>query len=82
MIAVDNVELDGWPLPGGVPSPITDLLASMDDHFLYRSNRLHMQLSGALGCGRWAGALLLPVEAGVVASPRGHSLGTTNRSAG
>ena len=82
MIAVDNVELDGWPLPGGVPSPITDLLASMDDHFLYRSNRLHMQLSGAHGGGRRTGALLLPVEAGVVASPRGHSLGTTNRSAG
>ena len=76
MIAVDNVELDGWPLPGGVPSLITDLLVSMDDHFLYRSNWLHMQLSGAHGGGRRTGALLLPVEAVVVASPRGHSLGT------
>ena len=44
MIAVDNVELDGWPLPGGVPGLITDLLASMDDRFLYCSNWLHSDL--------------------------------------
>ena len=37
VIAVENVELDGWPLPGGVPSVITDLLVSMDDRFLYVS---------------------------------------------
>jgi selenium-binding protein 1 len=41
VIVVDNVELDGWPLPGGVPSLITDLLVSMDDRFLYFSNWLH-----------------------------------------
>jgi methanethiol oxidase len=41
VIAVDNVELDGWPLPGGVPGLITDLLVSMDDRFLYFSNWLH-----------------------------------------
>ncbi|MGH2743709.1 MAG: selenium-binding protein SBP56-related protein [Haloechinothrix sp.] len=44
MIAVDNVELDGWPLPGGMPGLITDLLASMDDRFLYCSNWLHSDL--------------------------------------
>jgi hypothetical protein len=27
------------------------------------------QLSGALGCGRWAGALLLPVKAAVSGEP-------------
>src|SRR5687768_15771352 len=36
-----------------------------------------MQLSGALGCGQWTGALLLPVEAAVSGEPRGRSLGTT-----
>ena len=35
VIAVDNVELEGWPLPGGVPGLITDLVVSMDDRFLY-----------------------------------------------
>jgi selenium-binding protein 1 len=44
VIAVDNVELDGWPLPGGVPGLITDLLVSMDDRFLYFSNWLHGDL--------------------------------------
>ena len=29
-----------------------------------------IQLSGALGCGRWTGALLLPVEAAVSGEPR------------
>jgi hypothetical protein len=44
VIAVDNVELDGGPLPGGVPGLITDLLVSMDDRFLYGSNWLHGDL--------------------------------------
>ena len=44
VIAVENVELDGWPLPGGVPSVITDLLVSMDDRFLYFTNWLHGDL--------------------------------------
>jgi methanethiol oxidase len=44
VISVDNVELDGWPLPGGVPGLITDLVISMDDRFLYLSNWLHGDL--------------------------------------
>ena len=44
MIEVDNEELDGWPLPGGVPGLITDLVVSMDDRFLYFSNWLHGDL--------------------------------------
>ena len=44
VIAVENVELDGWPLPGGVPGVITDLVVSMDDRFLYFSNWLHGDL--------------------------------------
>jgi selenium-binding protein 1 len=44
VISVENVELDGWPLPGGVPGLITDLLISMDDRFLYLSNWLHGDL--------------------------------------
>jgi selenium-binding protein 1 len=44
VIAVDNVELKGWPLPGGVPGLITDLVVSMDDRFLYFSNWLHGDL--------------------------------------
>ena len=44
VIAVENVELDGWPLPGGVPGLITDLLVSMDDRYLYFSNWLHGDL--------------------------------------
>jgi selenium-binding protein 1 len=44
VVTVDNVELDGWPLPGGVPGLITDLLVSMDDRFLYLSNWLHGDL--------------------------------------
>ena len=42
MIAVESVELEGWPFP--VPSLITDLLLSMDDRFLYFSNWLHGDL--------------------------------------
>jgi selenium-binding protein 1 len=44
VISVDNVELDGWPLPGGVPGLITDIVLSMDDRFLYLSNWLHGDL--------------------------------------
>jgi selenium-binding protein 1 len=44
VISVDNVELEGWPLPGGVPGLITDLLVSMDDRFLYFTNWLHGDL--------------------------------------
>ena len=42
VIAVDGVELEGWPFP--VPGLITDLLVSMDDRFLYFSNWLHGDL--------------------------------------
>src|SRR3954447_12114873 len=44
VIAIENAELEGWPLPGGVPGLITDLLVSMDDRFLYFSNWLHGDL--------------------------------------
>jgi methanethiol oxidase len=39
VIAVDSVELEGWPFP--VPGLITDLVLSMDDRFLYFSDWLH-----------------------------------------
>jgi selenium-binding protein 1 len=42
VIAVEPVELEGWPFP--VPGLITDLLVSMDDRFLYFSNWLHGDL--------------------------------------
>jgi methanethiol oxidase len=42
VIAVDPVELDGWPFP--VPGLITDLVVSMDDRWLYFSNWLHGDL--------------------------------------
>ena len=42
VIAVESVEVDGWPFP--VPSLITDLVLSMDDRFLYFSNWLHGDL--------------------------------------
>src|ERR687891_15410 len=64
VIEVANEELEGWPLPGGVPGLITDLLVSMDDRFLYFSNWLHgdlrqydvsdpanPRLSGQVWCG-------------------------------
>ena len=44
VIDVENEELDGWPLPGGVPGLITDIVLSMDDRFLYLSNWLHGDL--------------------------------------
>ena len=39
VIAVDGLELEGWPFP--VPSVISDLVLSMDDRFLYFANWLH-----------------------------------------
>jgi methanethiol oxidase len=42
VVAVDPVEMDGWPFP--VPALITDLLVSMDDRFLYFSDWLHGDL--------------------------------------
>jgi methanethiol oxidase len=42
VIAVESVELEGWPFP--VPGLITDLLLSMDDRFLYFTNWLHGDL--------------------------------------
>jgi selenium-binding protein 1 len=39
VIAVEPVEVEGWPFP--VPGLITDLILSMDDRYLYFSNWLH-----------------------------------------
>ncbi len=36
-----NEELEGWPLDGGVPGLITDLVLSLDDKDLFFSNWLH-----------------------------------------
>jgi selenium-binding protein 1 len=44
VISVENEELEGWPLEGGVPGLITDLVLSMDDRSLYFSNWLHGDL--------------------------------------
>ena len=44
VIDVPNEELPGWPLPGGVPGLVTDLVLSMDDHDLFFSNWLHGDL--------------------------------------
>jgi selenium-binding protein 1 len=44
VIDVGNEELEGWPLPGGVPGLITDLVLSMDDKDLFFSNWLHGDL--------------------------------------
>jgi selenium-binding protein 1 len=44
VVDIPNEELEGWPLEGGVPGLITDLLLSMDDRFLYLSNWLHGDL--------------------------------------
>ena len=43
-IDVPNEELEGWPLEGGVPGLITDLVLSMDDKDLFFSNWLHGDL--------------------------------------
>ena len=39
VIAVEAVEVEGWPFP--VPGLITDLVLSMDDRWLYFANWLH-----------------------------------------
>jgi methanethiol oxidase len=44
VIDVGNEELEGWPLPGGVPGLITDLVLTMDDRDLFFSNWLHGDL--------------------------------------
>ena len=44
VIDVPNEELEGWPLEGGVPGLITDLVLSMDDKDLFFSNWLHGDL--------------------------------------
>ena len=44
VIDVGNEELEGWPLEGGVPSLITDLVLSLDDRDLFFSNWLHGSL--------------------------------------
>ena len=44
VIDVPNEELEGWPLEGGVPGLITDLVLTMDDRELFLSNWLHGDL--------------------------------------
>ncbi|MGI8596662.1 MAG: selenium-binding protein SBP56-related protein [Thermoleophilaceae bacterium] len=44
VIDVENRELGGWPLEGGVPGLITDVVLSMDDRDLFFSNWLHGDL--------------------------------------
>jgi len=44
VVDVANEELEGWPLPGGVPGLITDLVLTMDDRDLFFSNWLHGDL--------------------------------------
>jgi selenium-binding protein 1 len=44
VIDVENQELGGWPLEGGVPGLITDLVLSMNDRDLFFSNWLHGDL--------------------------------------
>ena len=44
VIDVVNEPLDGWPLEGGVPGLITDLVLSLDDRDLFFSNWLHGDL--------------------------------------
>lgn len=44
VIDVPNEELEGWPLEGGVPGLITDIVLSMDDRDLFFSNWLHGDL--------------------------------------
>ena len=44
VIDVPNEELEGWPIEGGVPGLITDLVLSMDDRDLFFSNWLHGDL--------------------------------------
>lgn len=62
VIDIPSIELEGWPFP--VPGLITDLVLSMDDHYLYLANWLHgdvrqydisdptnPQLKGQVWCG-------------------------------
>lgn len=76
VVAIPPVEVDGWPF--ALPAPITDLLISMDDHYLYLSNWLHgdirqydirdpahPRLTGQVWCGGVLG------KSGTV---RGHTL--------
>ena len=44
VIDVANEPLEGWPLPGGVPGLITDLVLTLDDRDLFLSNWLHGDL--------------------------------------
>lgn len=44
VIDVVNEPLEGWPLEGGVPGLITDIVLSMDDKDLFFSNWLHGDL--------------------------------------
>ena len=44
VIDIPNEELEGWPLEGGVPGLITDLVLSLDDRDLFLSNWLHGDL--------------------------------------
>jgi methanethiol oxidase len=44
VIDIPNEELEGWPLEGGVPGLITDLVLSLDDRNLFMSNWLHVDL--------------------------------------
>ena len=44
VIDIPNEELQGWPLAGGVPGLITDLVLSLDDRDLFLSNWLHGDL--------------------------------------
>jgi selenium-binding protein 1 len=44
VIDVGNEDLEGWPLPGGVPGLITDLVVTMDDRDLFFSNWFHGDL--------------------------------------
>ncbi len=44
VIDVPNEQLESWPLEGGVPGLITDLVLSMDDRDLFFSNWLHGDL--------------------------------------
>ncbi len=44
VVDVANQELDGWPLPDGVPGLITDIVLSLDDRDLFLSNWLHGDL--------------------------------------
>ncbi len=44
VVDVANEKLEGWPLEGGVPGLITDLVLSMNDRDLFFSNWLHGDL--------------------------------------